>query len=434
MKELRETGRLFEVFETIEKPLIPVAEKMHTLGVAVDVAHLKMLSEKYHAELESIIAKIFGYVGHEFNINSPKQLGAVLFDELALTTGAKTKTTTTGQRSTREDELEKLRDLHPIIGTILEYRELQKLLSTYIDSLPSMVGDDGRIHARFLQAGTTTGRMASIDPNLQNIPTKPGYGKPIRDAFTASKGYSLVAIDYSQIELRIAAALSGDEKLIEVFAKNGDIHTSVAANVFGVPPEMVDSEMRRRAKVVNFGILYGMGVNALRANLGDSVTRAEASKYLSEYFKSYEGLATYIERIKASAARLGYTETMFGRRRSFAGFDSPIPYVRAAAERMAVNAPIQGTQADIIKIAMVRADTHLKEIGASDDARLLLQVHDELVYEIKTSRVKELGKAIRDIMESILTREQMAGVPIIAEVNTGKTWGSLERIPRSDIS
>lgn len=434
IKELRETGRLFEVFETIEKPLIPVAERMHELGVAVDVGHLQTLSKRYHKELDGIIARIYGYAGHEFNINSPKQLGEVLFDELALNAGAKTKTTATGQRSTREEELEKLRDVHPIVGTILEYRELQKLLSTYIDSLPNMVGGDGRIHARFLQAGTTTGRMASNDPNLQNIPTKPGYGKPIRDAFIASDGYSLVAIDYSQIELRIAAALSGDEKLIEVFASGGDIHTSVASNVFGVPPEMVDSEMRRRAKVINFGILYGMGVNALRANLGDGITRADASKYLADYFKSYDGLAEYIERVKANAARVGYTETLFGRRRSFAGFDSAIPYVRAAAERMAVNAPIQGTQADIIKIAMVRIDAYLKETGASDDARLLLQVHDELVYEIKIERVRELGKKIRDIMESILTPEQMAGVPIVAEVNTGKTWGSLERIPRKELS
>jgi DNA polymerase-1 len=296
-----------------------------------------------------------------------------------------------------------------------------------------MVGEDGRIHARFIPAGTTTGRMASIDPNLQNIPTKPGYGKPIRDAFTASKGYSLVAIDYSQIELRIAAALSGDEKLIEVFASGGDIHTSVASNVFGVPPEMVDSEMRRRAKVINFGILYGMGVNALRANLGEGVARADASKYLAEYFKSYSGLADYIERVKASAARLGYTETLFGRRRSFAGFDSPIPYVRAAAERMAVNAPIQGTQADIIKIAMVRADAYLRESNSIDDARLLLQVHDELVYEVKTDRVKELGKAIRDIMESVITSDKLNGIPIVAEVAIGMKWGSLERIPRKDL-
>jgi DNA polymerase-1 len=434
LKELRETGRLYEVFETIEKPLIHVAEKMHAEGIAVDVPHLAELSKKYHAELDSIIARIYQHAGHEFNINSPKQLGAILFDELALGAGAKAKTTTTGQRSTREEELEKLRDAHPIVGAILEYRELQKLLSTYIDSLPAMVGADGRIHARFIPAGTTTGRMASIDPNLQNIPTKPGYGKPIRDAFTASPGFALVAIDYSQIELRIAAALSGDRKLIEVFASGGDIHTSVASNVFGVAPEHVDSEMRRRAKVINFGILYGMGANALRANLGDGISRADASKYLSEYFKSYSGLAEYIESVKANAARTGYTETLFGRRRSFAGFDSPIPYVRAAAERMAVNAPIQGTQADIIKIAMVKADAYLDSIHASDDAHLLLQVHDELVYEIKEARVHELAKAIRDIMESVIDPKELNGIPIIAEVATGKTWGSLTRIPRADLS
>lgn len=433
MKELRETGRLHEVFENIEKPLIPVAEKMHELGITVDGAHLTKLSVRYHTELDRLVVHIFEHAGHEFNINSPKQLGAVLFDELQLTDGTRGKTTATGQRSTREEELAKLSGKHPIIDAILEYRELQKLLSTYIDSLPNMVGDDGRIHARFLQAGTTTGRMASNDPNLQNIPTKAGYGKPIRDAFTATEGYTLVAIDYSQIELRIAAGLSGDEKLIGVFATGGDIHTSVAANVFNVPPEKVTAEMRRRAKVINFGILYGMGVNALRANLGDTVSRADASKYLADYFKTYDGLARYLEQAKASAARLGYTETIFGRRRSFAGFDSPLPYVRASAERMAVNAPIQGAEADIIKLAMVKADAYLGEADALDDARLLLQVHDELVYEVRSNRVDELAPKLRTILESVVEPERLSGVPIVAEVSVGRTWGSLVHITRDNL-
>lgn len=432
MGQLRETGRLLSVFDEIEKPLIPITNKMHELGIELNVNHLKKLSKTYHKELDKIVTSIYKHSGHEFNINSPKQLGVVLFDELGL--GENVKKTSTGQRSTRENELQKLIDTHPIIKNILEYRELQKLLSTYIDNLPGMVAEDGRIHARFLQAGTTTGRMASNDPNLQNIPAKAGHGKPIRDAFVASKGYELVAIDYSQIELRIAAGLSGDAKLIDVFKSGGDIHTAVAANVFNVPPELVDSEMRRRAKVINFGILYGMGVNALRANLGDNTSRAEASKYLSEYFKTYSGLSAYIERVKADAERLGYTETIFGRRRSFAGFDSPLPYVRAAAERMAINAPIQGTQADIIKKAMVLADKALSEINAVDDARLLLQVHDELVYEIKKERLHELAVFIRNIMEQVLEEDSLQSVPIIAEVSVGKTWGALKRIPRDELN
>ncbi|HET8581523.1 MAG TPA: DNA polymerase [Candidatus Paceibacterota bacterium] len=433
LQSLRATGRLARVYEEIEKPLIPIVLSMHELGIVVDSAYLGRLSSRYHAELETIVSRIYELAGHEFNLNSPRQLGTVLFDELGLGQGGAKKKTATGQRSTREDELAKLAGEHEIIGKILEYRELQKLLSTYIDNLPSMVAADGRLHARFLQEGTTTGRMASADPNLQNIPTKPGYGKPIRDAFRASEGYQLVAIDYSQIELRIAAGLSGDERLIEVFREGGDIHRSVASRVFGVPPENVDAEMRRRAKVINFGILYGMGVNALRANLGDAVSRADAAAYLAGYFANYAGLAAYIERVKADAARLGYTETLFGRRRSFAGFDSPLPYVRAAAERMAVNAPIQGTQADIIKLAMVRADRALAEEGASLDARLLLQVHDELVYEIMDARVHELAKLIRGIMESVAPEDGLSGVPIIAEVSAGKTWGSLSRIERKDL-
>ena len=431
VEQLRKTGRLFDVFEKIEKPLIPVVEHMHELGITLDTKYLAQLSKKYHKELDSITKAIYKFAGHEFNINSPKQLAEVLFDELGL--GTNIKKTSTGQRSTKESELEKLKDEHEIVGKVLEYRELAKLLGTYIDNLPDMVAEDGRLHARFLQAGTTTGRMASNDPNLQNIPAKAGYGKPIRDAFTATDGYELVAIDYSQIELRIAAGLSGDEKLIEVFKSGGDIHASVAANVFDVPPEMVDSEMRRRAKVINFGILYGMGVNALRATLGEGVSRADASKYLADYFKTYSGLSAYIERIKASAARTGYTETLFGRRRSFAGFDSPLPYVRAAAERMAINAPIQGTQADIIKLAMVRADAHLRELGIIEDARLLLQVHDELVYEIKESRAKELAASIRGIMESVITGDELGGVPITAEVAMGKSWGALARVPREEL-
>src|SRR3989338_5332027 len=294
-KELKETGRLQEVFDTIERPLIPVVARMNETGIRVDVKYLKELAREYNKELGNLAGKIFSHAGREFNINSPKQLGVVLFDELKIIP-ARQKKTAGGARTTKESELEKLSDVHPIIADILAYRELQKLLSTYIEKLPALVAIDGRIHAQFLQAGTTTGRMASEDPNLQNIPVKTDYGRRIRGAFTAEKGNVLAAIDYSQIELRIAAGPSGDKKLIEVFKQGGDVHRAVAAQVFHVAPDKVDYEMRRRAKVINFGILYGIGVNALRANLGETVSRIDAAKFLSEYFKNFEGLPRLLER------------------------------------------------------------------------------------------------------------------------------------------
>lgn len=427
LKELRATGRLYDVFEKIEKPLIPVAEKMHKDGIAVDVAYLKALSKEYAHELAKIEKRIYKHAGREFNISSPKQLGEVLFDELKLSL-PRQKKTATGARTTKEDELQKMSDQHPIIEDVLLFRELSKLLSTYVEKMPDLVGPDGRLHATFLQAGTTTGRMASIDPNLQNIPIRTEYGKRIREAFVAERGSVLVALDYSQIELRVAAGLSGDKKLVGVFKENGDIHAAVAAEVFGVPPEMVDREMRRRAKIINFGILYGMGVNALRESLGANVTRDEAAKFLDDYFENFGELARWIKNQKASAARLGYTETLFGRRRYFAGFKSPLPYVRAQAERMAVNAPIQGTQADVIKLAMVEANRLIEREGLRDTARLVLQIHDELVYEIPEKDAERIGKLIKKVMEDAVPSEKLSGVPIVAELAIGRSWGALKKL------
>ena len=269
--------------------------------------------------------------------------------------------------------------------------------------------------------------MASIDPNLQNIPTRSEYGRRIRNAFVAGKGKTLVAIDYSQIELRIAAGLSGDKNLIDIFKDGGDVHEAVAAQVFGVEKGKVDKEMRRRAKIINFGILYGMGVNALRQNLGETVTREEAAHFLADYFTNFAGLQAYLERTKVDAARLGYTETYFGRRRNFSGFTSHLPQVRAQAERMALNAPIQGTQANIIKKAMVSADAWI-QTHARGDAQLLLQVHDELIYEVTEGKEKDVANNIRHIMEQVLADGLLNGVPIKAEVAIGKNWGTMERI------
>lgn len=429
-KRLHDTGRLEDVYTNIEHPLIAITERMHEVGIYVDAVYLKGLAKEYSKGLGEIAGRIYMHAGHEFNINSPKQLGVVLYDELKITP-AKQKKTAGGARTTREDELVKLSDLHPIIADVLAYRELQKLLSTYIEKIPQMIASDKRLHAQFLQAGTTTGRMASNDPNLQNIPVKTESGRRIRTAFAAQKGYLLVAIDYSQIELRIAAGLSGDKKLIKVFKEGGDVHAAVASEVFGVTPENVDREMRRRAKVINFGILYGMGVNALRANLGAGVSREESATFLEDYFKNFEGLAKWIEETKSSAKKLGYTETLFGRRRYFGGFKSTLPGIVAQAERMAVNAPIQGTQADIIKLAMIEADVLIEKNGWREEVRLVLQVHDELVYEIKESEAAGVAQMLRGVMESVAPIEKLSNVPILAEVSIGKNWGELKKVPRT---
>jgi len=427
--ELRITGRLQQVYDDIEKPLIPVVARMNADGVAIDVSHLKSLGKEYSKELGAIAGRIYRHAGREFNINSPKQLGVVLYDELKIIP-EKQKKTAGGARTTKESELEKLSDMHPIISDILSYRELQKLLSTYVEKIPALVSKDGRLRAEFLQAGTTTGRMGSKDPNLQNIPIKTEYGRRIREAFAAPQGKMLASIDYSQIELRIAAGLSGDKKLIKVFKEGGDVHTAVASEVFGVPPENVDKEMRRRAKVINFGILYGMGVNALRVNLGAGVMREEAAQFLDAYFKNFSGLRAYIDETKASAEKNGYTETLFGRRRYFSGFKSTLPGLRAQAERMAMNAPMQGTQSDIIKLAMVEADALIEKNDWREKAKLVLQVHDELVYEFDASIAEEAAQAIRSVMENVAPKEMLSGVPVLAEIAMGKNWGYMKKLER----
>ncbi len=421
--KMAETGRLKAVYDEIERPLIKVVRRMESRGVLVDKQVLADLAKKYRAELESIQKRIYAAAGGEFNVSSPKQLGDILFDKLALTVKGQKKTAG-GQRSTKESELEKIKDLHPIVGDILEFREIQKLLSTYIESIPPLLDAEGRLHADFLQTGTTTGRMSSQNPNLQNIPIRTDRGRVIRCAFVAPEDFTLVALDYSQIELRLAAILSRDEKLCGIFAAGRDVHREVAAEVFKVAPENVDAEMRRRAKIINFGILYGMGVNALKAQLGTST--ADAHKFYDDYFASFSTLAEYLESTRGFARKNGYTETLFGRRRQFPEMKSPLPYVRAQAERMAINAPIQGTQADIIKLAMVRISDTLEKEGALDDAHLLLQVHDELVFEVRTSRVEELVPRIKKIMEEALAEEKACGVPIIAEGKSGANWGDMK--------
>ncbi|MGB8815863.1 MAG: DNA polymerase [Minisyncoccia bacterium] len=424
MKDLENKG-LKNVFEKIEKPLIPIILEMEKTGVKINKKEVEDLSKEYHTELSKKEKKIWELSGTEFNINSPKQMGEILFNRLGLK-AKNQKKTGGGNLSTKESELEKMRDMHPIVPLIFDYRELQKLLSTYIDVISKILDKKDRLHAKFLQTGTTTGRMSSQEPNLQNIPTKSELGRNVRKVFIAEKGFKLVSFDYSQIELRIAAFLSGDKKLLEIFRNGEDVHTAVASEVFGVPLEKVDKEMRRRAKVINFGIMYGMGVLALKQNINS--TREEAQKYLEEYFRKFSGLAKYLDSIKAEAERNGFTETLFGRRRYFEGLKSPLPYIRAMAERMAINAPIQGTEADIIKLSMIKVDEFLHGKKLTDKVRLILQVHDELVYEIEEKLVETISKDIKNIMESVVSPEQTKGVVCKTDVSVGDNWRDMEGI------
>ncbi len=417
MKELKKQGTE-SVYEDIEFPLIPIIDKAQKRGILVDIKYLKNLSKKYHTKLSKLEKKIWELADREFNINSPKQLGEVLFDEMKLSTKG-LKKTAGGARSTRESELVKLREEHKIINEILSYRELQKLLSTYIDNIPDMLDENNRLHTTLNQAGTTTGRFSSTNPNLQNIPIKSEYGTEVRNIFIGSEGYELVALDYSQIEMRILAALSNDKILKKVFQDGGDVHTSVASKVFGVKEKDINKDMRRKAKVINFGIIYGMGVNALRQNLGG--TRAEAQEFYNNYFNKFTGVAKYFENVKKEATEKGFTETYFGRRRYFEGIHSPIPFIRASAERQATNAPLQGTASDIIKISMKKANDALEDAELIKDACLLLQVHDELIYEVKKNKVKEVSNIVKEAMENSVKFP----VPLTVNVSTGSRWGEI---------
>ncbi|HXK39652.1 MAG TPA: DNA polymerase [Candidatus Paceibacterota bacterium] len=418
-EEIREKD-LTRVFEEIERPLIPVIAEMIKNGVKLDVSYLRELSKTYHKELESLEKRIYETAGKEFNVNSPRQLGDVLFDTLGLKGGRKTGT---GQRSTRESELTKLKDEHPIINEIFRYRELQKLLSTYIDAFPSMLGEDGRLHATFIQTGAATGRMSSQSPNLQNIPIRTELGRAVRGAFVAERGFVLVTFDYSQIELRIAAIMSKDEKLLQTFRDDGDIHTAVASQMFHVSEGDVTPTMRRTAKVINFGVIYGMGANALSATAG--ISRSDAQKYLADYEAAFAGLTRFMETVKGDARREGFTTTMFGRKRFLPGIRSPLPHIQAEAERQAVNAPLQGTSADIIKLAMVSAHEEFAKGRSEGRVRLVLQIHDELVFEIHDEDVARVVPKIKDIMESVLSPEETSGVPITVAVEVGKRWSEM---------
>ena len=424
-KELRE-NKLEKVYEEIEKPIISIVEKMQNYGILIDKKYFEKLSIEYHEELDKLTNKIYKIAGVKFNINSPKQLSEVLFDKMGIQSGKKKNAS--GSLSTKVSILEELEEKNPIIKEILSYRELQKLLSTYIDVIPKMAGVDGRLHAKFLQNGSTTGRFSSQDPNLQNLPIKTELGKRIRSGFVASGGHKLLALDYSQIELRVAAMLSGDKKMTEIFREGKDIHTGVASFVFGVPPEKVDSEMRRKAKVINFGIIYGMGVTSLRKSLGG--TRLEAQKFYDNYFNQFSGVREYLEGVKVFARQHSYTETLFGRRRYFPNINSRIPFLKNMAERTTINAPIQGTAtADIIKLAIRYAEEDLINAGVSDRVHLVLQIHDELVYEVEEGVLAEAEKTIQNAMETVLLRSYLhykTDIPLVVHSSSGNNFGEVK--------
>ena len=428
-----------QIMDNIEKPLIKILSEMENRGVLLDVNYLKKLSEEKHKELNELEKKIWKLAGQEFNINSPKQMGEVLFVKLGLG-GAKPKKTATGAYSTNIFQLVKLKGTHLIIDDIMEYREVSKLVSTYIDALPQLADKNNRLHTHFDSFGAATGRLSSQNPNLQNIPKKTERGREVRKAFVADKGFKLVALDYSQIDLRAAAILSGDKNLAEIFQRGDDAHALAAAKVFGVKPEEVTAEMRRKIKVINFGVLYGMGINALRQNLGG--TREDAQKFYGEYFKNFSGLKEYIEKTKKFARENGWTETLFGRRRYFPEINSSAGFLQKEAERMAVNMPIQGTSADFIKLAMVKVDKTLEENRLKDKVFMLLQIHDELLFEIKKDGAVKAALVIKEAMKSVyplkkedrsLVAEQyrnlkLPAIPVEVNVEIGDNWEEMEAL------
>ena len=412
-EELTQSGQN-SVFQTIESPLLPVLVRMEQQGIALDTAGLKEIGLELQTAIDSLTTRIHEQAGGTFNINSPKQLGDILFTKLQL--AEKAKKTTTGQFKTDEATLLSLEGAHPIIADILEYREASKLKSTYVDALPGHIQPKtGRIHTTFHQLIAATGRLASSDPNIQNIPVRSALGKKIRKAFIPAAGCTLLSCDYSQIELRIMAALSGDPGMIAAFEQNLDVHTATAAKVYGIPLEEVTKEMRSHAKMVNFGIIYGISAFGLSQRLG--IPRADAAKLIDTYFEEYPGIKTFMDATIAKTREQGYIETLSGRRRFLPDIHSANQNIRGNAERAAINTPIQGTAADMIKLAMIHIDELLEKKYRS---KLLLQVHDELVFDLILEEQEELVPKILTIMQTALPLPH--GVPIVVEAGTGPNW------------
>ena len=410
--QVEEIESLKSVYHDIELPLLPVLSRMERNGVLLDVIMLAKQSKQLTQRLQELELEIYEIAGEEFNISSPKQLQAILFEKLELPIISKTKK---GQPSTAESVLQELAHDYPLPKRILEYRSLSKLKSTYTDKLPQQVEPTtGRVHTSYHQAVAATGRLSSSDPNLQNIPIRTEEGRRIRQAFVTASGYKMIAADYSQIELRIMAHLSGDKGLLDAFSKGLDVHSATAAEVFGVTTEEVTKDQRRSAKAINFGLIYGMSAFGLAKQL--DISRPEAQEYVDRYFKRYPGVKDYMEQTKEKAKEQGYVETVFGRRLYLHEINAKNGMRRQYAERTAINAPMQGTAADIIKRAMISLD---KEIQSGKfDMRMIMQVHDELIFEIKESQVDDAIKLITEKMESAAELD----VPLVVDVGIGMNW------------
>lgn len=410
--KINEDSGLQEVFESIEMPLVPVLARIERTGVLIDAELLKKQSADLEKRINLLQQEVYAFSGEEFNIDSPKQLQAILFEKLKLPTSSKTPT---GQASTSEAVLQELAHDYPLPKLILEYRSLSKLKSTYTDKLPEQIQEKtGRVHTSYHQAVTATGRLSSSDPNLQNIPIRTEEGRKIRQAFIAPPGYKIVAIDYSQIELRIMAHLADDPGLQKAFRHGLDVHTATAAEVFNLDPENVTPLHRRNAKAINFGLIYGMSAFGLAKQL--DISRHEAKAYIETYFQRYPKVKEYMENTRNLAHQQGYVETFFGRRLYLPEINSKNMMQRTAAERAAINAPLQGTAADIIKQAMIIIDHYF--LAAKIDARMVMQVHDELVFEVKT----ELVETLTPTLISKMSKAANLGVELLAHAGVGDNW------------
>lgn len=403
------------LFHEVEMPLVPVIMDMESAGIALDKEMLEVMSGRLAQQLETIETGIHEHAGRSFNIASPKQLGEVLFDELHLPAGRKTRT----GYCTDAAVLEELKDKHEIVRLILDYRTLAKIKSTYVDTLPMMVSPrDGRLHTSFNQARTATGRLSSSDPNLQNIPVRGELGREIRRAFVAPPGYLLLAADYSQIDLRALAHLSGDGELIAAFKNDDDVHTATAMRLYGLPKEEITSDMRRFAKTVNFGVIYGMSGYGLEQ--ATELTREESAKFISTYFERYPGVRAYLDATKEQARSRGYVETILGRRRYIPDINASNRQLRESAERMAINMPVQGTSADIIKVAMLDVRREMERQNLQ--SRLLLQVHDELIFEVPQAEMFFMSELAPRLMAEAVKLD----VPLKVDLKYGANWGEME--------
>ncbi|MBW3565650.1 MAG: DNA polymerase I [Acidobacteria bacterium] len=411
--DLENDPSLRSVYETIEKPLVPVLQRMETAGIRVDVDFLSEMSKRFSKRLDELEERIYGEAGEEFNINSPSQLGSILFEKLGYPIIRKTRKTK--GYSTAVEVLEELAARgYPIPALILEHRELHKLKSTYIEAFPGMIGPDGRLRTTFNQAVAATGRLSSSEPNLQNIPIRTELGREIRKAFVAEEGHVIMSADYSQIELRLAAHMSGDEDMIDAFRGDIDIHRRTAARMFGIDERLVNSDQRRAAKTINFGVLYGMSAFRVGNELG--IPTSEAKAFVQAYFDRYPKIRTMLDATLEEARSTGKVTTMFGRVRYIPEIRNRSFTVRSNAERMATNAPIQGSAADILKIAMIRLDEHLQK--SSSRTRMLLTVHDEIVFEVPEEELGAIEKDITRVMESVAT----LSVPLSVEARWGRSW------------